>query len=323
MATPALRALRAAQPQAEILLMGRSAIAELVQGLASIDRFLTEPGRGMKALAGHARQLRESGVDWAVLLPDSVRAALGPFLARIPLRVGYARDAVRRALITHALEPPRANGRRFPVSMIERYLRITRALGCPDAGEDLELPVDPEARTKLERRLAAAGLAPDAELLVVTPGAAFGESKLWPPEHFAEACDALSEKHGLRVVLAPAPGEEPIVARIVARMHAPVVNLVDPPTRLGELAALIERGRLLLTNDTGPRHMATALRRPVISLLGPTDPRHTEHLLARQRVLREPVECSPCHLKVCPIDHRCMVLLRPERVVQAAAELLA
>jgi heptosyltransferase-2 len=94
-------------------------------------------------------------------------------------------------------------------------------------------------------------------------------------------------------------------------------------TTLSELGALIARAKLLLTNDTGPRQMAVALGTPVISLLGPTDPRHTAHLLERQRVLREPVECSPCHLKVCPIDHRCMQRLAPERVLAAAAELLA
>ena len=109
---------------------------------------------------------------------------------------------------------------------------------------------------------------------------------------------------------------------VVRRAKVPLLSLVEPPTTLGELAALIERARLVLTNDTGPRHMAVALGVPVVVLMGPTDPRHTLHLLERQRVLREPVECSPCHLKVCPIDHRCMTRLAPERVLEAAAELL-
>jgi heptosyltransferase-2 len=105
-------------------------------------------------------------------------------------------------------------------------------------------------------------------------------------------------------------------------MKSAALNLVDPVIGLPELAALIARARLLLVNDTGPRQMAVALGTPVVTVMGPTDPRHSHHLLERQRVLREDVDCSPCHLKTCPIDHRCMTRLRPERVVAAAGELL-
>jgi len=124
-------------------------------------------------------------------------------------------------------------------------------------------------------------------------------------------------------VLAPGPGEEDLARRVVAQLAGPGLALVDPPARLPELVALIDRAQLVLTNDTGPRHVAVARGCPAVVLMGPTDPRHTNHLLDRQRVLREPVECSPCHLKVCPIDHRCMTRLAPERAVEAARELLA
>jgi heptosyltransferase-2 len=158
---------------------------------------------------------------------------------------------------------------------------------------------------------------------VVTPGAAFGSSTLWPAEHFAQACDRLADELDLRPVLAPGPGEEPIAQAIAAQMKRPPLALVEPVLPLDELVALIERAALLLSNDTGPRSIAVALRRPAVVLMGPTDPRHTDHWLERQRVLREPVECSPCHLKTCPIDHRCMVRIAPGRVLAAAKELLA
>jgi heptosyltransferase-2 len=131
----------------------------------------------------------------------------------------------------------------------------------------------------------------------------------------------LRARRGLRAILAPGPGEEPVAHAIAAGAGGSVVVLDEPVTTLAELAALIARAKLLLTNDTGPRQIAVALGTPVIALLGPTDPRHTAHLLERQRVLREPVECSPCHLKTCPIDHRCMQRLEPARVIAAAAEL--
>jgi heptosyltransferase-2 len=319
MATPALAALRAAHPGAEIVAEGRAYLAGLVRGVASVDAFLPE-ARGVRA---RARMLRERRFELAVLLPDSVRSALAPFLARVPVRAGYARDPLRRALLTLALPPPREGGRRAPLSMVERYLRITRALGCADAGRRTALAVDPAAREAAAKRLADAGLAGGARTLVVTPGASFGSSKLWPPGHFAAAADAIARRHGLAVVLAPGPGEEALAREIARAMEEPAFVLADPPTPLAELVGLLAGAALHLGNDTGPRHIAVAVGTPTVVLIGPTDPRHTEHQLERQRVLREDVPCSPCGLKACPIDHRCMTRIGPERAVAAAAELLA
>jgi len=323
MATPALRALRQGNPQAEIVLEARAHLEGLMRGLPSVDRFLPAPGRGLRTPLTHAQTLRAEAFDWAVLLPDSVRTALPAFLARVPTRVGYARDLARRALLTRSLKPPRQAGRRLPISMIERYLRITRALDCVDAGQELEIAVDEMAREAIALRLAGLDVPGRDGLLVVAPGASYGSSKLWPAAHFASACDEIADTWGLRVVLAPGPGEEQIAAEISALMSRPGLNLVNPVTSLVELVALLERATLLLSNDTGPRHIAVALGRPVIVVVGPTDSRHTDHLLEGQRVLLEEVDCAPCHLKTCPTDHRCMTLLRPQRAVDAAKELLS
>ena len=320
MATPALRALRAAHPDAWIGAQGRPALAGLLAGLPSFDAFLPDSSRSLFA---RVRALRAAGADWAVLLPDSPRAALAPFLARIPRRAGYARDPLRRLLLTDALAPPHENGRRIPISMIERYLRVTRALGCPDRGTELDLRVDPETSERVAKDLARRGAPEAARVLLVTPGAAFGTSKLWPPQNFALACDALARRHGLLAVLAPAPGEVAIAQDVAARMTERAIVLAGPEATLAELKALVSHASLLLTNDTGPRQIAVSLGRPAVVLMGPTDPRHTAHHLERQRVLREDVPCSPCHHRTCPIDHRCMTRLAPERVLAAAEELLA
>ena len=323
MATPALRALRRAYPRAELVAAARPAICSLLGGIPSADRFLPLGGSGARAALADARAIRRERCDWAVLLPDSVSAALGPFAARVPLRAGYARDPLRRLLVTHAFERERdANGELVPVSMIERYLRLARALGCADAGSELELAVEACAQESVGQRLLAEGVGANAAVLVVTPGASFGASKLWPPEHFASAADGLARERGLVPVVAPGPGEGAAAAAIASCMEERAVVLDAPPTTLPELAALVARASLVLTNDTGPRHLAVALGVPVIVVMGPTDPRHTSHLLERQRVLREPVACSPCHLKTCPIDHRCMTRLAPERALVAAKELL-
>jgi heptosyltransferase-2 len=323
MATPALRALRAAHPAAVIVLEGPAQHAGLYRGLASFDAFRPAAG-GLRSLWARGRELRREGCDWALMLPDSPRAAVAPRLAGTPRRIGYARDPFRRALLTEALDPPRdADGRRQPVSMVERYLALTRALGCPDRGGAPELRVDPDDAGRVAARLAAAGGGADTAVLAVFPGAGFGASKCWPPGHFAAACDGIARRHGLLPVLAPGPGEAGLARRVAAAMATRCAVLAEPTLDLAELKALVARAALVLANDTGPRHVAVALGRPVVAVLGPTDSRHTDHQLARQRVLREPVACAPCHRPRCPIDHRCMTRVTPERAVTAAAELLA
>jgi heptosyltransferase-2 len=322
MATPALRALRRAHPKAEIVLEGRPFLEGLVRGLPSIDAFLADAGGGWRETLARAGRLRAAGFDWAVLLPDSVRAASAPFLAGIPVRVGYARDLLRRVLLSRSLTPPRRAGKRVPLPMTERYLRITRALGCPDQGDDVEIAVDAEARERVVKRLAGAGVGESVGYFVITPGASFGASKLWPPESYAQATDRIAAKHGLLPVLAPGPGEEELARDIEGRLQQPGLVLADPVTALDELVALLAGARLHLGGDTGPRQIAVALEVGSVVVMGPTDPRHSAHHLERQRVLREDVECSPCHKKICPIDHRCMTRLAPERVVAAAGELL-
>jgi heptosyltransferase-2 len=287
-----------------------------------VDRFLPDAARGPVTIWQRGRLLRKERFDWAVLLPDSARAALAPFLAGIQTRVGYARDLGRRILLTEALDPPSKDGKRLPIPMTERYLAITRRLGCTVDAEPVALPVDAEAAARVEQRLTELGLS-DKRFVVVTPGANFGSSKLYPPEHFAAACDGLSERLGLTTVLAPGPGEEALARTVAEHMSAEAVVIADPVTSLTELVALIARCELAFSNDTGPRHIAVATDRPVVVVIGPTDSRHTDYQLERQRVLSEDVDCRPCHLKTCPIDHRCMTRLAPERVVAAAEELLS
>jgi heptosyltransferase-2 len=326
MATPALRALRQGLPGVEIAVLGLPHHEGLLRGNTSFDSYLPLRGRSWRDVLARARDLRSRDFDAALLLPDSARAALDPFAARIPVRIGYARDALRRALLSHAIDPPSERGERVAISMIERYLRVVRALGVRDAGDALELHVQDAAAERAESLLARAGAARGERLLLVTPGAAFGASKLWPPEHFARASDELQRRFGLLPVIAPAPSdaEIAIARRVSGAMAGRHVALLEPDPSLDVFVAIVARAALVLTNDTGPRHLAVALGRPVVTLIGPTDPRHTAHLLERQRVLFEDVACRPCGKSVCPIgDQRCLVRLAPERAVAAAAELLA
>jgi heptosyltransferase-2 len=321
MATPTLRALREAHRDATITLEAPSRLAPLYAGLDSFDHFLPTP-RGMRASLERVRAMRKSEFDWAVLLPDSPRSALAPFLARTPRRIGYARDPLRRLLLTESIPPPAEGGRRKPIPMVDRYLSIVAALGCDARSREVELAVDSGAAERVSLRLAENGIAPDSGYFVVSPGASFGSSKSWPAGHFATACDAISRRHALTAVLAPGPDDVAEAHRVASAMGERCVQLIRPEIDLADLKALIASSRLVITNDTGPRHIAVALDRPVIVLMGPTDPRHTASQLERQRVLRETVPCGPCHLARCPTDHRCMTGLSPVRAISAAGELL-
>ncbi len=146
---------------------------------------------------------------------------------------------------------------------------------------------------------------------------------MWPPAQFSATCDALFEQRGWKAVLAPGPGEEGLGHEVAKHSKHGVQLLIDPPLKLKELGALMQRSEIGLSNDTGPRSMAVALGLPVVVPIGPTDDGHTRHHLERQRVLIEDVDCRPCRLRVCPIDHRCMTRITPERMVAAVDDLVA
>ena len=304
--------------------MGPAAHAGLFRGLDHFDRFLPIASKRLGETLSRLRALREREFDWALLFPDSTRVALEAWLGGARQRVGYGRDPLRRCLLSSHIDHPMEGGRRVPFSMIERYLRITRLCGVADAGRSLDLCVDAGAAERVARRLADLGAPPDAALVVVAPGAAFGPSKLWPTRHFARACDLLEQRMGLLPVLvgAPNPQEIRIVEEVAAQTRRGCISLAHQAGDLEDLKALVAAAALVVCNDAGTRHVAVALERPVITLMGPNDPRHTHHLLERQRVLYEEVDCRPCGRPTCPIDHRCLENLRPERVLEAAGELL-
>jgi len=323
MCTPALRALRHAYPEARVVAMGKQHLGDLVLGLDSVDEFRPLPPKGLLGTIRHARALRREGFDWAILLGESERVAAAPFLARIPVRAGFGRGGLRKAFLNHYLERPRdPDGKLAAFSMIERYLRVTRSLGIPDAGDHMDLCVQDDARAAVSERLGALGVGPDERVVTIISGAAFGAAKTWLPEYFAEAADRLFEAKGLRAVLAPGPGEDRIGAEVARHSKHGVAVLLDPPLQIRETAALLERSAMALSNDTGPRSMAVALGLPVVVPIGPTEDGHTRHHLERQRVLIEDVDCRPCRLRTCPIDHRCMTRITPDRVVSAALELM-
>ncbi len=320
LATPVLAALRAHFARARITFLMRAYVSDVVAGGGWHDEAISWPaGRGLtreRAMFALAEELRGRRFDAALLLPNSFRAALVTWLARVPRRVGYARDG-RSWLLTERLRPLKRDGQYVPTPILPYYVALAERLGCPVTDRTLRLGITPEQETDglaIQRRY---GLSAGA-YAIVNAGAAFGASKCWPADHYAELCERLAGRLGLRPVLVGAPRELPLLRRIAGMAHADVVCCEDPPTTLGSLKVLVRDAALLVGNDTGPRHYGEAFNVPLVTLFGPTHPAWVATDYNKEIKLQVPVECGPCQLPVCPLDHRCMTRLSVDSVMDAA-----
>jgi heptosyltransferase-2 len=232
--------------------------------------------------------------------------------------VGYTRGG-RRWLLHHPVSIPAAPAKGRGGPMLPRELHVlglVEAVGCPPRGTHLELFVTPAEEAEAERALAAAGVAPGAPLALLAPGASYGPSKLWPAARFGRVGDGLAGA-GASVAVIGAPAERALAQAVVAAMRRPAADLAGRLS-LGALKAVVRRARVLVGNDAGARHVAVAFGVPAVILMGPTALEKTGMNLERVEVLCADVPCRPCYLRECPIDHRCMTRIEPERVLAAA-----
>jgi lipopolysaccharide heptosyltransferase II len=321
MSEPALSAVREAFPDAELTWLARPAIAELFRGHPAIDHIVVYEHRGRHAgFSGKwtlVSELRHHAFDLAILFQNAFEAAVLTLLAGIPRRYGYATDG-RRYLLTHSVDVPE---RTLLEHQSSYYLDLLRPLGIVHSAPAPRLFVTAEEQDQADRRLAEASRAPNQALLGVNPGSTYGTAKRWLPERYARTADRLARDFGLRVVILGAPGEEALGQAIADAMEVTPLVL-SGQTSIRELMAVITRCRLFLTNDTGPMHVAAAFGVPVVAVFGPTDWRTTAPFGDLHRVVRQPVDCSPCLLRECPIDHRCMNGVSVDHVYEAAADRL-
>jgi heptosyltransferase-2 len=308
MSLPAIRMIREIFPQAHLAVAARPSVADLYARESAIDQVLvcTE---GRRAAAA---RLREERFDCAILLPNSFDAALTAWMAGIPERVGYARDG-RSFLLTRAIPVPEPGD--IPRHERFYYLELLRHAGWLEhfpPAETIRLDAIDTARAAGERRLAALGIHGTA--IGISPGAAFGGAKRWLPERFAEAARKLSGA----VLVFGARSERDICEQVASAIGAR--NLAGE-TSLSEFIELAAACRLFLTNDSGAMHVASALGVPTVAVFGATDDTTTGPTGPFARVVREHVECSPCLLRECPIDHRCMTRVTVDSVAAAALQL--
>ena len=319
--TPALGAVRAALPHSRITLAAKPLVAEMFLHHPDVDEILVydKDGRhsGAVGMLRMARELRRRDFDAAVLFQNAFDAGLLAFLAGIPRREGYATDG-RRLLLSRAVPVTEEILR---LHHAEYYLRLVEELGFSRPGNPaLRLRVTGEERDSMAARLAAAGIPEGKRILGINPGATYGSAKRWYPDRFAAVADALSEEWDASVVLMGSVPEMPLSGEIEAAMRRSPVNLAGKTT-VRELMALLSLCGFLVTNDSGPMHIAAALGIPLVAIFGPTDWLTTSPWTRRATIVRVDVDCSPCRRRECDRGHECMVGVTADMVVSAARTL--
>ncbi len=337
MATPAFRCIRKNFTGAHITLLIKKNLRGVLDGSPWFDEVIElEPKAGKSkngfALPGNVlsgntkeyleliKKIRAEKFDLGFLFPNSFSSALMVWLGGVRRRIGYKRDA-RSFLLTDGIQRPSENGKFLPTYMGDYYLKLCSQLGCKITSGKPELFISGECEEKAEELLKKYNI-DKKPFILINPGASYGSSKLWTAEGFARTADLLKEVVDCNIVLTSGPGETGLADEIEKNSKSGLINLSRASISLDIFKVIVKRCMLLIALDSGPRHYAVALNRPVIVLMGPNNPMYTESEYETGKVIREDIECSPCQLKTCPTDRRCMTMITPEKVVQTCVDVL-
>ncbi len=322
---PALTALRARFPRAKIVVVAKPWVSELYWYHAAVSKLVVYDSAGEHKGWGGFRKLvqslRAENFDTAVLFQNAFQAAWMAWRARIPVRIGYARD-VRSGLLTDAAEVPAQAAYGHQVNYYLQLLFRTGLIEEPAPVEEIRLAVTETEKKWAERRLGTLGLGGPRVLVGLNPGAAYGPAKRWLPERYAALADRLENELHAHVLIFGSREERPLAEKIAQTMkHRPAILAGE--TTLRQLMALLAQCRLVVSNDSGPMHLAAALGVPLVAVFGSTDERVTGPVGRCVKIVKRPVACSPCGLRECPIDFRCMTGVTVEDVLQSALDLVA
>jgi len=291
MSMPAVRAIKRGRPDAHITVLAPAKLAAVWELLPEVDAVVSLGGQSLGAAVGALRA--QAKFDVGIVFPNSLRVALELWLAGLPRRVGYAGHH-RRWLLNQVVHKVERKGP--PLHQAEHYLDLARSLGVDAKVGEIALAAQLPSETAEAR-------------MGLCPGAEYGPAKCWLPERFA----ATATRIGGHWVLFGTAKDEEVGAAIVSELGDKCTNLIGKTT-LAELIDELRKCRLLLTNDTGTMHLATLLGIPVVAIFGSTEPDLTGPLGSNNRVVRHRVECSPCFLRECPLDFRCMKAVSVEGV---------
>jgi heptosyltransferase-2 len=320
MTQPLLANLKAQYPNSTIDVLASTWVAPIYRACTEVNEVIEAKFEHQQLQWGLRKQLAKDieakNYQACLVLPNSFKSALIPWLANIPFRIGY-RGELRYGLINVSLDNPSKVNR---PPMVEHYLALSQLLKDDEVNPPNELTpklnVSSVAQHSVEQKLAAANINPNA-LVVFCPGAEFGPTKRWPAEHFAELARNLVEQNAdLQIVLLGGSSDHELAQNIVLQSgNNPHLHNWCGITSLDEAIALIDTAMAVVSNDSGLMHIAAALKTPQVAIFGSSDPAHTPPLSEKAKVIWLNLPCSPCHKKICPLGHlKCLNDILPQQV---------
>ena len=318
MALPAMADIRRYFAEARIVVAARADVAPLFSLARCVDEVIALQWRGSllqgTARAADVERLRSAGAGTTILFPNSFASAWIVRQSGSARRWGYASD-MRRRLLTRAVRRPRRS-----MHQGAYYQHLVRELGIANGPLEPRLDVPPDVAGAARALLTAHRWDGVRSLVVVAPGAAYGTAKRWPPAHFARLVRLVTHQRRAHCVLVGSAGDTATTDWVKGALEGDardsIIDLTGA-TSLQTVAGVMSLAAACVSNDSGAMHLAAAVGVPLAALFGPTREHETSPLVregGRAEVLINPVWCRPCMLRECPIDHRCMKGLSPERV---------
>ncbi len=318
---PTVQQLKSLFPKSHLAILLPSHLADLWKTFPYVDEIIPFQKKGGIGSVWEdlnlSQSLKERRFDLALILPRSFRSAFHIYFARIPIRIGYQNEG-RSLFLTHRIRRTRET---LNIHRVLYYQRLLEPFGKIENSPSPQIYLREEERRWADQVLKDLGIRRERPLIGMNPGATYGLAKCWYPERFGELGKRLSEKWQASIFLFGKEEERPIVHEIQRHLGGKGIDLTGK-TSLLQLAALLERCSLLVTNDTGTMHVAAAVGIPVVALFGSTPHRITGPWGDGHVVVRKEVACSPCWKRVCPTDHRCMELITVDEVEAAVNEKL-
>jgi heptosyltransferase-2 len=327
MALPAIADVRRAFSSARLIVAARRSVADLYRLSPVVDEVATLQWGGRwwrrRQLAMDAAQLQDVEADVAVLLPNSFAAAWLIKRAAIPERWGYEAD-MRRPLLTRVVKRPKG-----ALHQGAYYQLLTEMLGMARGPLAPTLTIPERATAAAHDLLRSRGWDSASPVVVLAPGAAYGGAKRWVPRYVGQLATALVRRRNATCVLVGSRADAPTVRDAMAAIDRSAASRtidLTGQTTLEVLAAVQGLAKACVSNDSGAMHLAAAVGTPLVALFGPTNERETAPLPrpgSVAEVLTNPVWCRPCLLRECPLDHRCMTGIPPERVLGSIERMLS
>ena len=317
MSTPSLRTIRKTFADAEITFLASPTVMDALSPSSFCDTWIMQ-----NKISSLIKTLKK--FDTAILFKNSLGSAFTVFMAGIKQRIGYSRE-FRGILLTDKIQPEKQSDKTFkPIPAIDYYLNLCKQIGCDISDRTMELEVS-ESDAKSARNLFSEVIESEKPMIIFVPGGAFGPSKLWKTERFAALADKLIDKYNANIVISVAPSEVEIrIAKQICRTSkGKLLNMGDYKLTLGQLKALYANAALVITNDTGPRHIAIALKRKVISMFGPNNPEWTRSGYKDEIQIQGEGDCVPCDSPICERKtHICMDSITVEKIFNTACQIL-